>query len=86
MFKIIHYLLMLICFIDIIFGFYLASDDNQRIYPILKKQRSAEYDNEYVWFTRDVANEQLRPKPLFRPRFSNKQRQFYNDFNFDTER
>ncbi|CAF1002267.1 unnamed protein product [Adineta steineri] len=46
-------LLIFTLLVNIIFGFSTTSNDNRRLYQLLK-QRSAENDNEYVWFTRDI--------------------------------
>jgi hypothetical protein len=49
-------LFILLLLVNILFGYYITTDDNQRFYQLLK-QRSAENDNEYVWFTRDIHND-----------------------------
>ncbi|UJR26808.1 hypothetical protein I4U23_008121 [Adineta vaga] len=46
---------MALLVVNIVFGFDEISDDNRRFNSLLK-QRSAENDNEYVWFTRDLHN------------------------------
>ncbi len=56
-------LFIFILSINILLGFVITSNDNQRIHPLLK-QRSAENDNEFVWFTRDIPNEIIKPKQL----------------------
>jgi hypothetical protein len=47
--------------VNLLLGFVIKSNDNQRIYHLLK-QRSAENDNEFVWFTRDIPNEDYKLK------------------------
>lgn len=44
---------IVILLVNIVLGLDAVSDDNRRLYQLLK-QRSADNDNEYVWFTRDV--------------------------------
>ena len=51
---------ILILSINILLGFVIKSNDNQRIYPLLK-QRSTDNDNEFVWFTRDIPNDIIKP-------------------------
>jgi hypothetical protein len=49
-------LLIFLLLVNIICGLSATSDDNRRFYQLLK-QRSAENDYEYVWFTRDIHND-----------------------------
>jgi hypothetical protein len=49
-------LLIFFLLVNILFGFYITSDDNGRLNQLLK-QRSLENDNEYVWFTRNIPDE-----------------------------
>jgi hypothetical protein len=56
-------LLILLLIVNIIFGFNVISDDNQRLYQLLK-QRSAENDNEYVWFTRNAPTDEIKQDQL----------------------
>jgi hypothetical protein len=62
--------------IHVLLGFYVRSNDNQRIYHLLK-QRSLENDNEYVWFTRNIPDEEIKQQQqqqqdLFPWKFSNR--------------
>lgn len=55
--NIIRFLILLLL-INLIVGYYITPDDNQQFDRVLK-ERSAENDNEYVWFTRNIpADEQ----------------------------
>jgi hypothetical protein len=49
-------LLIFLLLLNIILGLNTPSADKQRAYHLLK-QRSADNDNEYVWFTRDIHEE-----------------------------
>jgi hypothetical protein len=54
-------LIIFLFLVNLLLGFVIKSNDNQRIYHLLK-QRSAENDNEFVWFTRDIPNEDYKFK------------------------
>ncbi len=56
-------LLILLLLVNIIVGFYVPSGDNRQFHQLLK-QRSAENDNEYVWFTRDIHNDEIEQDQL----------------------
>lgn len=56
-------LLVFLLLINLILGLYVTSDDNQQFYRLLK-ERSAENDNEYVWFTRNIPDDELKQEQL----------------------
>jgi hypothetical protein len=64
-----YFVLILLC--HCLLGFHGRSIDNRRFHPLLK-HRSAENDNEYVWFTRSIhpaminEHDQVKiPTPLY---------------------
>ena len=53
MFNLRHICIFLLL-LDTFLLIQMRSIDQQRLFQILKQQRSADNDNEYVWFTRNI--------------------------------
>ena len=68
-------LLIFLLLVNIIFGLYTTSDDNRRLYQLLK-QRSAENDYEYVWFTRSVRNNDMDSDEIKQEELRKQQQRF----------
>ena len=84
MFNIVRLSIFLLL-VNILCGLYVTSDDNRRAYHLLK-QRSAENDNEYVWFTRnipdDINNEEIKQeRDLFRSKMFHRKNPFFQKYN-----
>ena len=76
-------LLIFLLLVNIIFGLYTTSDENRRLYQLLK-QRSAENDYEYVWFTRNVRNNDIDSDDEMKQQELRKQQQDLRHFkNFN---
>ncbi len=73
-------LLILLLLLNIVFGYYITTDDNQQFYRLLK-QRSADNDNEYVWFTRDIHNDEIKQDPVWNQKDLIHSKIFKNIFN-----
>ena len=55
----LRHLFILLLLAELFLACHGRSLDQQRLYQYLKQQRSADNDNEYVWFTRNIHPDML---------------------------